>query len=116
MERLLPIRDWTPVVDDPGLNVSVCFGADSSGVRYEIVAPFGSPNPVSRVLNDGRQILNHVAYRVHDLESAIDRVRATGAIPMGEPKPALAFGGARVIFFLTALGFILELIEDAPAT
>jgi hypothetical protein len=35
-------------------------------------------------------------------------------MPLGEPRPAVAFGGARVIFFLTPLRMIVELVETEP--
>lgn len=108
---ILPVRKWGPRFDDETLRVSVCIGEDDAAVHYELVAPLGSPNPVSGILASGRNILNHIAYRVEDLDRAAEKMRATGAVPAGPPKPALAFGGARVIFFLTALGFMVELIE-----
>jgi len=113
IESVLPVHTWGSVFDDRGLNVRVCFGEDDAGLRYELVAPLGSPNPVSGVLKSERNILNHVAYRVDDLDLAAAAFRATGAVPTGPAKPALAFAGARVMFFLTNLGFMIELIEHA---
>lgn len=112
LEAILPIGTWGEIFDDDALNVRVCFGEIAPGLRYELVAPFGSPNPVSGVLESGRNVLNHVAYRVADFDAAATALRETGAVPMGPAKPAIAFGGARVIFFLTALGFIVELVEN----
>lgn len=111
LSETIPIRKWDRTLEDPGLHVSVCFGMDVSGIRYELVAPFGEPNPVSGVLANGRNILNHVAYSVGDMERAMEMLRSTGAIPMGTPQPAVAFGGANVAFFLTKIGIIIELIE-----
>lgn len=110
---IFPVRAWSEVFDDSVLHIRCCFGNDDAGLRYELVAPFGSPNPVSGVLKSGRNILNHVAYRVPDLEAASRALQEKGAVPTGPPQPALAFGGAHVMFFLTDLGFIVELIERA---
>jgi len=110
---LLPITHFTDPVDDELLRVSVQFGVDESGVRYELVAPFGSETPVDTVLKSGKNILNHVAYRVTDLDAQISRLRAEGAIPLSAPQPAVAFNSSRVIFFLTPLRFIIELIESS---
>jgi methylmalonyl-CoA/ethylmalonyl-CoA epimerase len=109
--RTLPIREWAEVIADNILRVKVCFGVDHSGLRYELVAPHGEPNPVSKVLESRRNILNHTAYAVTDLQTASQTLRAAGSVPIGPPKPAAAFGGAPVMFFLTSLGFIVELIE-----
>jgi methylmalonyl-CoA/ethylmalonyl-CoA epimerase len=112
LAALLPIARWTDVVHDSLMNVRVQFGIDGSGIRYELVAPLGEPNPVARVLEDGKNILNHVAYRCADFESACAALRREGAVPLGRPQPAVAFGGARVAFYLTSLRFIIELVEE----
>ncbi|HER26278.1 MAG TPA: glyoxalase [Rhodospirillales bacterium] len=116
LSALLPIHKFSGPVDDPGLKVRIQFATDSSGIRYELVAPFGDGNPVSAVLAAGKNILNHVAYRTTDLDVEIERLRNEGAIPLGPPAPAVAFKGARVIFLLTPLGFIIELIETTGGT
>lgn len=113
LAALLPICGWTDPVDDPLIRVSVQFGTDSSGIRYELVAPFGSPSPVDSALGDGVNILNHVAYRVADLSGELTRLRRQRCVPTAPPRPAVAFGGRRVVFVITPLKFILELIEDS---
>ena len=108
------IFDITTVSDefhDPSLRVSVQFLVDSSGIRYEIVAPNGSGNPVDAVLGEGKNILNHVAYRTEDFENELVRLRAAGCLPLGKPMPAVAFNGSRVVFLLTPPRLILEIIE-----
>lgn len=115
LQRLLPIAHTSAVVDDPLLKVSVQFLHDSAGTCYELVAPFGEGNPVDAVLADGRNILNHVAYKARDFEASVAHYRASGCMPLGPARPALAFRNARVIFFLTPLRMIVELIEDGNA-
>jgi len=112
LTSLLPINEFTGPIEDPGLHVIVQFCTDASGVRYELVAPFGENNPVAGVLKSGRNILNHVAYRVRHLEMECVRLREMGCVPLGKPAPAVAFGGKRVVFYLTPLTFIIELIEN----
>jgi methylmalonyl-CoA/ethylmalonyl-CoA epimerase len=110
--RILPIARWTEPVDDPVINVRIRFGIDASGIRYELVAPFGPGGPVERALANGNNLLNHVAYRAADLDAELARLRRQRCIPTGPPKPAAAFGGRRVVFLLTPLGFVVELVED----
>lgn len=114
LSSMLPIASISDPIDDAGMKVRVQFCTDTSGIRYELVAPFGEGNPVSGVLEHGKAVLNHVAYRVSDLKSEAVRLRSEGAIPLGYARPAVAFGGRMVMFFLTPLRFIIELIEDLP--
>lgn len=115
LQGLLPIAATSAVIEDAGLKVRVQFCTDQSGVRYELVAPFGESNPVDGALASGKGILNHVAYTVADLDAALTAVRAQGCIPLGRPQPAVAFGGQRVMFFMSPLRFIIELIEGEHA-
>lgn len=112
LAALLPIAHVSEAIDDAGMKVRVQFCTDTSGVCYELVAPFGEGNPVSGVLESGKAVLNHVAYRVADIKAEAARIRRQGAMPLGPARPAAAFGGRMVMFFLTPLHFIVELIED----
>lgn len=116
LESIVPIAAASDPVHDPQLRVSVQFLRDTSGVRYEIVAPNGQGNPVDAILSEQRNSLNHVAYRVTNFDAQVARLREARCMPLGEPRPAVAFGGARVIFFLTPLRLIVELIEAEPGS
>jgi methylmalonyl-CoA/ethylmalonyl-CoA epimerase len=118
LSALLPITGWSGITDDPLINVRVQFGTDASGLRYELVAPLGPGSPVDTALATGDNLLNHVAYRTATLDAEVARMRRQRCIPTGPARPAVAFGGRRVIFLLTPLRFIVELVEDptpAPA-
>lgn len=115
LEQLLGVQDWSASVEDPLQRVLVQFGWDASGVCYELIAPAGEEGPLREALRTGKNILNHVAYRVPDLEAAMDRARSLGSMPLGPPRPAVAFQGRRVVFLLTRLRMILELIEETPS-
>jgi methylmalonyl-CoA/ethylmalonyl-CoA epimerase len=108
---LLGNLQWTRRFDDVGLAVSVRFARDGSGIVYEIIAPYGPTSPVTAALKSRTNLLNQVAYRTRSLDSSVARLRAGRSVPVGRPRPALAFGGARVQFLLTPLDFLVELIE-----
>ena len=110
-KTLLPIISKSDEYHDSLLKVSVQFVYDSDNTCYELVAPLGDDNPVSAVLDSKKNILNHVAYKVEDIDANIERYRKAGCMPLGPPRPAIAFNNARVIFFLTPVGIIIELIE-----
>ena len=113
LSSILEIETVSDIITDINLSVLVQFITDTSGLNYELVAPYGLENPVDRILRTKKNILNHVAYISDEFDSDILKLRKQGCIPLGFPKHALAFEGRRVIFFLTRLGFIYELIEGA---
>jgi methylmalonyl-CoA/ethylmalonyl-CoA epimerase len=107
----LKVSRWSAVFDDPVNGVVLQFGADGQGVCYELLQPAGDNSPVKAALATGRSILNHLAYLVTDLEVAAEKLMSDDCIPTSEPKPAIAYGGRRIQFFVTPLNMIVELIE-----
>jgi methylmalonyl-CoA/ethylmalonyl-CoA epimerase len=111
LAELLAPLEWTERFEDPGLGVSVRFARDAAGIVYEVIAPLGPDSPVRRTLESRANLLNQIAYRTPSLDASVARLRRTRAVPVGAAKPAVAFGGARVQFLMTPLGFLVELIE-----
>ena len=112
LARALPLVAKTRAFDDHELTVSVQFAKDASGMVYELIAPLGEKSVVSEALAKKRDVLNQLAYKTADLPASLASLRRGGGFPLGEAKPALAFGGAKVQFVYVPLGFIVELIED----
>jgi len=111
LRSLFPIIRVGPVINDELLKVFVQFLTDENEICYEIITPNGTDNPVQRSLIEGKNLLNHIAYKVEDFDLKILEYRRKGCIPLGKAQPAVAFEGARVVFFLTPLEIIVELIE-----
>lgn len=109
----LGVERWTAELRDPVNGVLLQFGRDRAGVVYELLEPLDETSPVWAALREGKAILNHVAYLVPDLTAAGDHLRGAGWAPAGEPKPALAYGGARIQFFVSPVRMVVELIEAA---
>ena len=74
LESILHVSNWTEPIDDPIQKVSVQFGKDILGICYEIVAPYGENNPVEALLSQSKNILNHVAYKVDNIDIEIERL------------------------------------------
>lgn len=111
LESYFPIAGWTGEFTDSINGVFVQFCRDTSGVCYELVAPLGDRSPVHGALNAQHNIVNHVAYLVSDLSAEARRLQVAGAIPIGKPKSAIAYGGRRIQFFVTPMRFLVEIIE-----
>ena len=73
--------------------------------------PNGTDSSVQRSLIEGKNLLNRIAYKVGDFNLKILEYRRKVCISLGKAQPAVGFGGARVVFFLTPLEIIVELIE-----
>ena len=108
---ILNITGWTETFRDPVNGVAIQFGLDETGTCYELLEPLDSSSPVFPALKTQKAILNHVAYRVTDLSEAAARLARADCVPTSEPKPAIAYGGRRIQFFVTPLHFVVELVE-----
>ncbi len=110
--NLLKPKKISKITYDKNLGVKVLFITDKDNIIYEIVAPYGKKNPVSKILKQKKNILNHIAYEVKNFDNVILKLRSKGFAPLGRAQPALAFKNMRVCFFLTPLNFIIEVIES----
>ena len=110
----LRVGQWTTMAIDPVQNVHYQFGLDPSGVRYELLAPASDTSPIWRAVRTKSRTLNHVAYRVNNLDTTALDLVAQHWTTVSQVALAPAFDGARIQFLLNPLGFVVELIEDLP--
>lgn len=108
---MLGISQWTEPLADAVNGVNLTFGRDPTGMVYELLAPIDAASPVYGAMRARMNILNHMAYRVPDLDAAAAHLREARCAPTGHPSIAIAFGGARIQFFVTPIGSIVEIIE-----
>ncbi len=111
LNEIFEIKAWSQVFFDPIQKVQVQFGYDSSKICYELVVPKGENNPVDKVLKDGKYILNHVAYKVENIDATIKRLKDKRCLLISGPNPAIAFKNKKIAFLYTPLKFIIEIIE-----
>ena len=111
LSKFISIASIGEQIEDEGIGVKIIFVKDASNIIYELVAPHGNNSPVTGVLSRDKDFLNHLAYMSIDFDADLKKLRSQGMVPLGAAKKAEAFQGARVIFFLSALGFIIELVE-----
>ena len=111
ISKFVNITSISEEIKDNEIGVKIIFIRDISNINYELVAPLGDSSPVTGVLSRGKDFLNHIAYMTTAFDENIKRLRSEGMMPLGPAKKAKAFGGARVIFLLSTLGFIIELVE-----
>ena len=97
-------------VVDPLQDVELQFLTDTAGSRIELIRPLTPDSPAARALEHGGG-LNHICYRVSDLESSLQALVARSAKVVRPPLPAVAFDGRRVAFLYTRQRELVELVE-----
>ena len=81
------------------------------GSRIELLEPTEVDSPVGKFLEKRGEGLHHVALKVPDLDAAVERLRASGARLLNEPRAGA--GGHLYVFVHPAStgGVLLELIQ-----
>ena len=103
---------FEPVIDDTDRNVKLAFGA-KDGYRIELVAPLDKKqdSPVDQYLGNAVGTPYHICYESEKLDAEIEELKAQGYKVVIEPRPAVAFGGRRVVFMIN-IGFgLMEIVE-----
>jgi LAO/AO transport system kinase len=80
--------------------------------RIELLEPTAPDSPIAKFLEKRGPGLHHVALRVPDLGAAVERLRASGARLLNEPRAGA--GGHLYVFVhpASAGGVLLELIQE----
>jgi methylmalonyl-CoA/ethylmalonyl-CoA epimerase len=101
------------VFADPLQKVKVAFLVTRPGdAQIELVEPNADDAPVNNFLKERGSCLHHLCYEVDNLEHALQVMKSRGAIIAKRPKPAIAFGGRRIAWVLTAERLLVELLES----
>jgi LAO/AO transport system kinase len=93
-----------------GVHVAMLPAGDS---RIELLEPSDADSPIGRFLEKRGPGLHHLALRVPDLNAAVERLRASGARLLNEPRRG---AGDRLYVFVhpaSAGGVLLELIQES---
>ena len=104
---------FEPVIDDVDRNVKLAF-ADKDGYRIELVSPLDrkQESPVDQYVRNSIGTPYHICYESDDLETEIEKLKAQGYKVIIEPRPAVAFGGRRVVFMMNSGFGLMEIVEQ----
>ena len=97
-------------VEQEKVRVAMLPAGDS---RIELLEPSAPDSPIAKFLEKRGGGLHHVALRVPDLAAAVERLRASGARLLNEPRPGA--GGHLYVFVHPAStgGVLVELIQES---
>jgi methylmalonyl-CoA/ethylmalonyl-CoA epimerase len=77
----------------------------------ELIQPSGPESPALGWIKRIQAGPYHTCYAVARMEPSLEAFRELGLLPVFGPRPAVAFGGARVAFLWSATVGLLELVE-----
>lgn len=110
-EGLLGYRVESEIIHDPTQTAFVQFfrlpGDDSF---LELVAPDGPNSKLAKAIKKGGG-LNHLCYRVTDIEAAMVHLSGLEMVTLCEPVAAVAFPGRRIAWLLGGDRVPIELVE-----
>ena len=99
----------TEVIEEQKVKVAFLPIGDS---EIELLESTDEEGPISRYIEKKGEGIQHIAYRVDDIEKAIEEMKAKG-IRMIDEKPRYGAGGAKIAFLhpKSTYGVLVELCE-----
>ena len=100
------------MIDDTDCNVKLAFGnKDSYRIELEATLDKKLESPVDQYLSNTVGTPYRICYESESLDAEIEELKAQGYKVVIEPRPAVAFGGRRVVFMMN-IGFgLMEIVE-----
>ncbi|NHM25587.1 methylmalonyl-CoA epimerase [Desulfofundulus sp. TPOSR] len=109
-EGLLGLKvTGTEVVEEQKVKVAFLPTGDSEVELLESTTPDG---PIARFIEKNGEGIQHIAFRVENLEQALEELKAKG-VRLIDEKPRRGAGGARIAFLhpKSTFGTLVELCE-----
>ena len=112
LKDLYPITKISRTIIDKKIGVKIKFLTGKDKLLIELISPIGKKSPIKNLLNKKKSIINHLAYKVKNLELNISILKKKKCLQITNPIKARAFKDKRGVFFMTPLNYIIELIES----
>ena len=112
LSRDLKAKKASPIIVDKNLQVKVQFFKYANNLIFELVEGIGSKNAVKSSLDQNKNLLNHIAYKTNEFDVQMNKLIKKGYIQISKVSNSIAFKGKKIVFFLSPLNFIIELIEN----
>ena len=102
---------FSKIIYDKNLGVKIIFFKQKDKVNFELISPHGKRSPIADLLKKKSSIINHIAFEVKNFKKNIKFLKSLGCVQITKPKKAKAFNGRHVVFFMSPLNHVIELIE-----
>lgn len=96
-------------VRDEIRKVDICF-LIKDGYRVELVSPVSADSVVSGLLKKYKNAPYHICYEADDPETAYRELTENGFTAIDTPTPAPALGGCNVVFLMSPVIGMIELM------
>ncbi len=80
--------------------------------ELELVAPLTEDSPIRSILLRSGGGSYHSCFETADLDGALEEARRRGCVMVGEPAPAVAFGGRRIAWIYSPTRQLFEILES----
>ena len=112
MKRDLKIKKSSKIFIDKEIDVKIQFLKLNDKSSLELIEPLSNKSPIKNFLNKKNSSnIHHLAYTCKNIEEVCKTFRNRGYGFLTKFFRSNAFNGAKVVFLLSPLNFILELIE-----
>jgi len=100
-------------VEDTAQGVILAISVNPDEPPIELVAPLASPSPVDGALKRGGPGPYHICYEVLSLDAAIEQLEDASMpyVVVSSATPAPLFNGRRVMFIMSPVLGLIELLE-----
>jgi|TARA_B100000959_G_C14647775_1_gene487024 methylmalonyl-CoA/ethylmalonyl-CoA epimerase len=102
---------FSKIIYDKNLGVKIIFFKQKEKITFELISSYGNKSPIANLLRKKSSIINHIAFKVKNLKKDIKFLKSLGCIQITKPKRSKAFNGRYVVFFVSPLNHVIELIE-----
>ncbi len=99
------------IVYDDIRKVHICFLA-KDGCLIELVSPASGDSVAAGLMKKYKNSPYHICYEAEDPETAYRELTAGGFTAIDAPTPAPALGGRKVVFLMSPVIGMMELIMD----
>jgi len=107
------IINTSKIYTDKKIEVKLRFIDLNNNTKLELIQPLNNKSPIKRFLDKkNTSTIHHLAYTCKDIDKTCNNFRKKGYGFLTNFFHAEAFNGSRVIFLLSPLNFIVELIEN----
>ena len=110
IHSLFQIKKKSIIIIDRKLKLQFQLFFDESNICYELVADMRGSTLVKNTLKR-KSFLNHIAYKTSNFNSIVKRNLNLGCIAISKKFVSKVFKDKKIIFLLSPLGIIVEIIE-----